>query len=342
MPLSAIRWWTPNRCCSSMTASERSANATPPARGRASPRRGRRLRRDPLEDPGSVLPRHRGGEQGVRHAGRRPRRDRIQRGLRASSARADASSRYDRPRTTEERLDLTEVLSREHLGGSHDRRLVARSDRDEGRVQRDERLAGADVALEQDVHRSRARHRPVDLLVARRCAAVGSNGSVRTGARAADLRLVRHADLGALDPMLSERKPSSSTNSSSNFSRSIAAASSVATGSGCPGSRGRTAATPPRGSGPRASGRGSDRVVRARAIHELADRPRRDALGRSVDRRDPPRVHQVLIVALEQLDLLVRELEPASVQLRDARDRDLVPSLYIEPVQGWLKNVRSR
>ena len=64
-----------------------------------------------------------------------------------------------------------------------------------------------------------------------------------------------------------------------------------------------------------------------RAPHELADRPRRDALGRSVDRRDPPRVHQVPIVAPEQLDLLVRELEPASVQLRDARDRDLVPLL---------------
>ena len=56
-------------------------------------------------------------------------------------------------------MDIRVVLLREDLGRSHDRRLFAAGDRDQARVQSDDGLAAADVALEQ------ARHRPAALQV---------------------------------------------------------------------------------------------------------------------------------------------------------------------------------
>ena len=64
---------------------------------------------------------------------------------------------------TEQVVHGSEVLARQHLGRGHDRRLVAGVDRHQRRVQCDERLAGADVTLQQDVHRVRPRHRRPDL-----------------------------------------------------------------------------------------------------------------------------------------------------------------------------------
>ena len=45
------------------------------------------------------------------------------------------------------------MLLGEHLGRRHERALVAALHRDEQRGERDDRLARADVALEQPVHR---------------------------------------------------------------------------------------------------------------------------------------------------------------------------------------------
>ena len=60
-------------------------------------------------------------------------------------------------------LDREEVLLGERLGRRHQRALAARLDRAQERVERDDRLAGADVALEQALHRRRAREVGVDL-----------------------------------------------------------------------------------------------------------------------------------------------------------------------------------
>ena len=59
------------------------------------------------------------------------------------------------PQLVDPNFHRTVVLLCEHLGGRHQRPLVAALDRDEHRRDGDERLAGADVALEQPVHRHR-------------------------------------------------------------------------------------------------------------------------------------------------------------------------------------------
>jgi hypothetical protein len=169
-------------------------------------------RRDAVPDLRAVLPGHRGREQRVRHARRTflLLEDGIeQRGLRAVGARPGRELQVrDRSRDAEERLDLAEMLPREHLGGRHDRGLVTGGDRDEGRVHRNERLARTDVALQQDVHRPRARHRRVDLVVR---PALGGGRLERQRPvqpfEQRSLRLVRHADLGTFDAVLAERQP---------------------------------------------------------------------------------------------------------------------------------------
>ena len=56
----------------------------------------------------------------------------------------------------EQRPHAREVLLGEHLGGRHERALVAALHGGEQRGDRDDRLAGAHVALQQAVHRDRA------------------------------------------------------------------------------------------------------------------------------------------------------------------------------------------
>ena len=56
-----------------------------------------------------------------------------------------------------ERRERVEVLAGEDLGRRHQRRLAAGLDRGEHGEQRDQRLAGADVALQQAVHPQRPR-----------------------------------------------------------------------------------------------------------------------------------------------------------------------------------------
>ena len=55
------------------------------------------------------------------------------------------------------------MLLGEHLGRREQRRLAARVDDAQHRAQRDERLAGADLALEQPVHRVRLGEVELDL-----------------------------------------------------------------------------------------------------------------------------------------------------------------------------------
>ena len=66
-----------------------------------------------------------------------------------------------------------------------------------------------------------------------------------------------------------------------------------------------------------------------RAVDQLADRPGGDALRRLVHRRDPAGMHQVGVVAPQELHLLVRELETAPVQRGQARDRHLLALLVL-------------
>ena len=62
-----------------------------------------------------------------------------------------------------EPLDREEVLLGERLGRRHQRALTAAFDGAEQRVERDRRLARADVPLEQPLHRRRPREVGVDL-----------------------------------------------------------------------------------------------------------------------------------------------------------------------------------
>ena len=50
-----------------------------------------------------------------------------------------------------------------------------------------------------------------------------------------------------------------------------------------------------------------------RPVQQLPDRAGGDAFGRRMHRGDPPGVHQVGLVAAQDLDLLLRELQPSPV-----------------------------
>ena len=63
----------------------------------------------------------------------------------------------------EHRGDRAVVLLGEHLGRGEQRRLAAGVDDAQHRAQRDQRLAGADLALEQPVHRVRLGEVGLDL-----------------------------------------------------------------------------------------------------------------------------------------------------------------------------------
>ena len=84
---------------------------------------------------------------------------------------------------------------------------------------------------------------------------------------------------------------------------------------------------------------GDRRQLLERGEHELADRPRRDAFRGAVDRSDPPGVHQVSLLATEDLRLLVPELETAPISGDGARDRDL-ETLLVDPGRPRLVEVR--
>ena len=74
-------------------------------------------------------------------------------------------------------LDREEVLLRERLGRRHQRALAAGLDRPQERVERDDRLARADVALQQPLHR-RVRARSASIsAIACSWGSVSANGS---------------------------------------------------------------------------------------------------------------------------------------------------------------------
>ena len=124
---SAARWRTPKRCCSSTTAtaSERkctsgSIRACVPTTSDSSP----------LASLPRMSPRRRAG---------------VEPGEQRDGDRLGA----DQP------LERGEMLLGERLGGRHQRGLMAVLDRAQHRVQRHHRLAAADLAHQQPLHRSR-------------------------------------------------------------------------------------------------------------------------------------------------------------------------------------------
>ena len=80
--------------------------------------------------------------------------------LRAERAR---EQRHPHAELRADPLDGEEVLLGEHLGRRHQRALPSRLDGAQQRRERDDGLAGADVALEQPLHRRRPRQVAVDL-----------------------------------------------------------------------------------------------------------------------------------------------------------------------------------
>ena len=167
--VSAARCSTPNRCCSSTTTRPRSANCTSswsrawvPTTMPAAPGRGVEQRLAPRRRA------HRAGEQRD-PGGHVGAAEHAALGQRARAAR-----------------DRAVVLRGEHLGRREQRRLPAGVDHLQHRAQRDHGLAGADLALQQPVHRVVAgqvgRDLGADLALARRSA---RTAAARRTARAA-------------------------------------------------------------------------------------------------------------------------------------------------------------
>ena len=124
------RWLTPNRCCSSTTATSRRSNSTASSISACVPTR-------IFSSPDAELAQQVGAARLRRGAGE-------QRGL-------DELTRH-------QLLQRREVLLGERLGGRHQRGLAAGLDGAQHRVQRDDGLAGADLAHQQALHRAVGRH----------------------------------------------------------------------------------------------------------------------------------------------------------------------------------------
>ncbi len=127
---SAARCMTPKRCCSSMIASPSSRNAIGSSTSACVPTT--RWSDPPASSASSLAPllrRRRAGQE-----------------------------RDPEPRRLEQAPDVDVVLLGEDFGRRHERDLEAVLHRDQGGHERDDRLARADVALEQPVHRLRAFH----------------------------------------------------------------------------------------------------------------------------------------------------------------------------------------
>ena len=132
---SARRCSTPKRCCSSMTASARSRNATSGCNSAWVPTT---IEVRPEARPASSASRGRPFSRPV-------------------------SSATSTPGRRGEALQRRVVLAGQHLGRRHQRRLRAALDRDQHRQQRDHGLAAADIALQQPHHLRRRRHVGGDL-----------------------------------------------------------------------------------------------------------------------------------------------------------------------------------
>ena len=126
-------------------------------------------KRAPLLDPESVLLVDDGdGEVAQLDAllDQRVRADDDVRGRRQSALPLRRRARQESASHSElaaERLDRQEVLLGERLGGRHQRALTALLDGAQERVQRDNRLPGADVALQEPLHRHAAGEIGVEL-----------------------------------------------------------------------------------------------------------------------------------------------------------------------------------
>src|SRR4029453_6213564 len=343
LPLSAIRWCTPNRCCSSMTASERSANAIP---SWLSPWVPTPRSQSPPAMPSRSGPRSLPVAAGVRSAY-------VTRGSSSASEPGSNSEPWAGSELAPNACSRNRTAPHPPRSASTCRKCCPASTSVGAMIAAwcpdpiatSAACTATSVLPEPTSPWSRTfigRGRAIAASicsVARRCAAVGSNGSVRSRrSSSGPPGSCATPALCALPPMLSERQPQLEDEQLVElqpFDRG-----------GELGLRAREVDVPDRTVERRQRLR-ADQVLghrigdrtesSERAPHELADRARRDALGCSVDRRDPPRVHQVLVVALEQLDLLVRELEPPSVELRDPRDRDLVPLLVHRTHPGLVK-----
>ncbi len=104
-------------------------------------------------------------EEGVRADRERglPVRELLER-RRARPRALAAEERLDaQPKRQQQRRQLAGVLPRKQLGGCHQRRLHAVLRREQHRRRSDQRLAAADVALQQAVHRHVAAHVGPDL-----------------------------------------------------------------------------------------------------------------------------------------------------------------------------------
>src|SRR6185503_3183671 len=88
---------------------------------------------------------------------RLPARDRVERRLLRACLEAPGNPRYAHAQRLEPVRELEEVLLGEDFGRRHQRRLPAVLDGLQRRERRDQRLAAADVALQQTAHRVRLR-----------------------------------------------------------------------------------------------------------------------------------------------------------------------------------------
>ena len=190
----------------------------------------------------------------------------------------------------EQPLDRREVLLGERLGGRHQRRLVAVLDGAQHRVQRDHRLAAADLAHQQPLHRRAAARGPRAIAsIAARWSPVSANGSAaRQPARAqrAAARRARARPCALARRARRRRNTSCVSSSSSNASRARARSRGPARSRGKCIAASALARSGSRSADPRRRRQRLGHVAqRAPApLHEREDLGRGDALGGRVVR----------------------------------------------------------
>ena len=236
-------------------------------------------------------------------------------------------------------LDREEVLLGEHLGRRHQRALPAGLDGAQQRRERDDGLAGADVALQQPLHRRRPREVAVDL---------GDRPLLRVGER--ERQHLAVARRGARRPAAAPRRRAAPARPSGARVRA-----------GARGARRRRAAAGPPPP-PRASAGGAARRARRRAAaaarttasaagsaspsarasasaaaDERAQLLLRERLARRVDRRVVGRLGRLAEVVALDLEAVAVGL-PAQADARAGRQLRLEPRL-VEPGRPDLARV---
>ena len=274
---------------------------------------------------------------GPDHEVQRARLDFRQLRLARGGAGGAGQQRDAKPRRLQQPRDVHEMLLRQDLGRRHERHLQAVLHRDQRRQQRDDRLARADVALQQPVHRMRALQVLDDLLERlslprRELERQHAAGRLADAIVDVDRMRFEFGRRASTSGQNAELKQERLFENQPPLRRRVEAVDQIdrrpvrrkMRREQCRASRRQVEPQP---DGVRQRIGQLLRQPLERVVHQLALDLRGDAAGLLVDRYDPAGVHRLAIRVVENLVLRIRQLQTAgTAHLGEAEQDDLLPA----------------